>query len=40
VGLLERVPQRINERPLEYFGRSDLETLLASGNCADWIKIR
>ena len=40
VGLLERLPQRINERPPPYFGRNDLETLLSSGNCADWVKIR
>lgn len=39
VGLLERVPQRINERPPPYFGRNDLETLMASPSCADWIKI-
>lgn len=39
VGLLERPPQKINERPPMYFGRNDLETLMASGNCSDWIKI-
>ncbi|XP_028033966.1 tRNA-dihydrouridine(47) synthase [NAD(P)(+)]-like [Bombyx mandarina] len=39
VGLLERPPQRINERPPTYFGRDDLETLMASSNCTDWIKI-
>ncbi|CAF0858863.1 unnamed protein product [Didymodactylos carnosus] len=38
VGLLERV-QKINERPPYYFGRNDLETLLSSTNCSDWIKI-
>ena len=40
VGLLERLPQRINERPPPYYGRNDLETLLSSGDCADWVKIR
>ena len=40
VGVLERVPQRINEKPPYYVGRDDLETLMASGNCADWVKIR
>ena len=40
MGLLERIPQRINERPPPYYGRNDLETLLSSGDCADWIKIR
>lgn len=39
VGLLEQPPQKINERPPSYFGRDDLETLMASSNCADWIKI-
>ncbi|XP_033104235.1 tRNA-dihydrouridine(47) synthase [NAD(P)(+)]-like [Anneissia japonica] len=39
VGILERVPQRINERPPQYFGRDHLETLMASPDCKDWIKI-
>ncbi|VDK85425.1 unnamed protein product [Litomosoides sigmodontis] len=39
VGLLEVVPQRMNERPPFYHGRSDLETLLASDRSEDWIKI-
>ncbi|CAB4041842.1 tRNA-dihydrouridine(47) synthase [NAD(P)(+)]-like, partial [Paramuricea clavata] len=39
VGLLERLPQRINERPPPYVGRNDLETLMASNKCEDWIKI-
>lgn len=39
VGLLESPPQKINERPSVYRGRDDLETLMASGNCADWVKI-
>ena len=38
VGLTDR-PQKINQRPPLYFGRSDTETLLASANCKDWIKI-
>lgn len=40
VGLLEVVPQRINEAPKKFVGRNDLETLLASRNPADWVKIR
>ncbi|KAK7580445.1 hypothetical protein V9T40_001074 [Parthenolecanium corni] len=40
VGLLERPPQKINQRPPVYKGRDDLETLFASPNCQDWIKIR
>lgn len=39
VGLLEVLPQRINARPPAYFGRDELETLMASGDCTDWIKI-
>lgn len=39
VGLLERPPQKINERPPTYRGRDDLETLMASPCCTDWIKI-
>lgn len=39
VGILERPPQKINERPPTYIGRDDLETLMASSNCTDWIKI-
>ena len=40
VGLLEWPPQRINERPPCYTGRDELETLMASNNCQDWVKIR
>uniref|UniRef100_Q6PEH0 tRNA-dihydrouridine(47) synthase [NAD(P)(+)] n=1 Tax=Danio rerio TaxID=7955 RepID=Q6PEH0_DANRE len=39
VGLLERVPQRINERPPFYMGRDYLETLMASQHVDDWIQI-
>ncbi|XP_064456473.1 tRNA-dihydrouridine(47) synthase [NAD(P)(+)]-like [Ornithodoros turicata] len=39
LGLLEVLPQRINERPPPYYGRDDLETLMSSPFCADWIKI-
>ncbi|KAJ1943118.1 tRNA-dihydrouridine(47) synthase [NAD(P)(+)]-like protein, partial [Linderina macrospora] len=39
VGLLEVLPQRMNERPDAYFGRNDLETLMASDKVSDWIKI-
>ncbi|XP_041757720.1 tRNA-dihydrouridine(47) synthase [NAD(P)(+)]-like [Coregonus clupeaformis] len=39
VGLLERVPQRINERPPYYLGRDYLESLMASQHVGDWIKI-
>eukprot|EP00118_Oscarella_pearsei_P009383 m.54019 g.54019 ORF g.54019 m.54019 type:complete len:575 (+) comp34302_c0_seq1:173-1897(+) len=39
VGLLEFVPQKMNERPPLYCGRDELETLMASPNSADWVKI-
>ncbi|XP_068189768.1 tRNA-dihydrouridine(47) synthase [NAD(P)(+)]-like [Antennarius striatus] len=39
VGLLERVPQKINERPQYYLGRNYLESLMASQNVGDWIRI-
>ncbi|KAJ4164477.1 hypothetical protein LMH87_006150 [Akanthomyces muscarius] len=39
IGLLERLPPSINERPPAYRGRNDLETLMASPNYKDWIKI-
>lgn len=40
VGLLERVPQKINERPPYYLGRDYLESLMASQNVGDWVRIR
>jgi tRNA-dihydrouridine synthase 3 len=39
VGLLERLPQKINHRPPAYFGRDELETLMASHRCEDWMGI-
>ena len=39
VGLLERLPAKMNDRPYPFKGRDDLETLLASSNSADWVKI-
>ncbi|KAK8927413.1 hypothetical protein H634G_05307 [Metarhizium anisopliae BRIP 53293] len=39
VGLLEVLPPSLNDRPPAYVGRNDLETLMASGNYKDWIKI-
>uniref|UniRef100_UPI00398E708A tRNA-dihydrouridine(47) synthase [NAD(P)(+)]-like n=1 Tax=Pristiophorus japonicus TaxID=55135 RepID=UPI00398E708A len=39
IGLLEHVPQKINERPPYYLGRNYLETLMASQNVSDWVKI-
>ncbi|KAL3621350.1 hypothetical protein CASFOL_036262 [Castilleja foliolosa] len=39
VGLLDVIPQRINWRPPSYYGRDELETLMASDSAADWIRI-
>ncbi|KAM9737714.1 tRNA-dihydrouridine(47) synthase [NAD(P)(+)]-like [Menidia menidia] len=39
VGLLERVPQKINERPPYYMGRNYMESLMASQNVGDWVRI-
>uniref|UniRef100_A0A8C1V1G8 tRNA-dihydrouridine(47) synthase [NAD(P)(+)] n=1 Tax=Cyprinus carpio TaxID=7962 RepID=A0A8C1V1G8_CYPCA len=39
VGLLERVPQKINERPPFYMGRDYMESLMASQHVDDWIRI-
>jgi tRNA-dihydrouridine synthase 3 len=38
-GILEVVPQRINQRPPFYRGRDEMETLMVSDNAADWIKL-
>ncbi|ANB12579.1 Dus3p [Sugiyamaella lignohabitans] len=39
VGILEYLPPRINDRPPLWKGRNELETLLASTDYKDWIKI-
>ncbi|KAG7351078.1 tRNA-dihydrouridine synthase B [Nitzschia inconspicua] len=40
VGLLEVLPQKMNQRPPPHMmGRNDLETLFMSPLCSDWIKI-
>ena len=39
VGLLERLPARIQDRPPAFRGRNDLETLMASRESSDWVKI-
>lgn len=40
VGLLEHLPPNIQDRPPRFRGRNELETLMASENYKDWIKIR
>ncbi|KAK2875049.1 tRNA-dihydrouridine synthase 3 [Arthroderma sp. PD_2] len=39
IGVLEYLPPKINDRPPAWRGRDELETLLASDNYLDWIKI-
>jgi tRNA-dihydrouridine synthase 3 len=39
VGILDYLPPRIQDRPPAFRGRNELETLLASDNYKDWIKI-
>jgi tRNA-dihydrouridine synthase 3 len=40
VGLMEYLPPNIQDRPPRFRGRNDLETLMASENYKDWIKLR
>lgn len=39
-GLLEVLPQRINERAPPFRGRDELEDLMASPRASDWVKLR
>ncbi|KAL4267228.1 tRNA-dihydrouridine(47) synthase [NAD(P)(+)] [Pleurotus pulmonarius] len=39
IGLLEALPGRINDRAPAFRGRNELETLLASPDSRDWVKI-
>ncbi|TVY59509.1 tRNA-dihydrouridine(47) synthase [NAD(P)(+)], partial [Lachnellula cervina] len=39
VGILDHLPPSLQDRPPAYRGRNDLETLLASENYLDWVKI-
>ncbi|OBT67134.1 hypothetical protein VE03_04442 [Pseudogymnoascus sp. 23342-1-I1] len=39
VGILDHLPPSLQDRPPAYRSRDDLETLLASANYKDWIKI-
>ena len=40
IGLLEYLPPNIQDRPPRFRGRDELETLMASDNYKDWVKIR
>jgi tRNA-dihydrouridine synthase 3 len=39
IGILERLPPKINDRPPPFKGRNEMETLLSSHDYKDWIKI-
>ncbi len=39
VGILERLPPHLNDRPPKWQGRNEMETLLGSRDYKDWIKI-
>ncbi|EPS93028.1 hypothetical protein FOMPIDRAFT_1026661 [Fomitopsis schrenkii] len=39
IGLLETLPGRINDRAPAFHGRDELETLLASPDSRDWVKV-
>ncbi|KAI5779216.1 hypothetical protein EDC01DRAFT_621740 [Geopyxis carbonaria] len=39
LGILERLPPNIQDRPPPWKGRNEMETLLGSNNYKDWIKI-
>ncbi|KAF8933877.1 hypothetical protein EDD21DRAFT_158597 [Dissophora ornata] len=39
VGVLEVLPQKMNDRPPAFVGRNDLETMMASPDVKDWIKL-
>ena len=38
VGLLEVIPQKLNWRPPLYYGRDELESMMASDSAADWVR--
>lgn len=39
IGLLERLPQKMNDRPPAIVGRNDLETLMSSPHAEDWVRL-
>ncbi|CAB4256172.1 similar to Saccharomyces cerevisiae YLR401C DUS3 Dihydrouridine synthase, member of a widespread family of conserved proteins including Smm1p, Dus1p, and Dus4p [Maudiozyma barnettii] len=39
MGICERFPVKLNERPPNWIGRDEMETLLGSTNSNDWIKL-
>ncbi|KAI1792355.1 zinc finger dihydrouridine synthase [Ganoderma leucocontextum] len=39
IGLLETLPAKLNERAPAFRGRDELETLLASADSRDWVKV-
>lgn len=39
VGILDKLPPKLNQRPPKWRGRNEMETLLGSNDYKDWIKI-
>ncbi|KAG0677690.1 tRNA-dihydrouridine synthase 3 [Pichia californica] len=39
VGILDKLPPKLNQRPPKWRGRDEMETLLGSSDYKDWIKI-
>jgi tRNA-dihydrouridine synthase 3 len=39
VGILERGPQRMNDRPPAFVGRDELETWMGSAHAGDWVRL-
>jgi tRNA-dihydrouridine synthase 3 len=37
--VLQVLPQKMNDRPPAHYCRNDLETLMASTNSEDWVKL-
>lgn len=39
MGICERYPVLLNERPPKWVGRNELETQMGSSDVSDWIKL-
>jgi len=39
LGIIEVLPPRMNDRPPQFRGRDELETLISSGKSQDWVKL-
>lgn len=39
IGLLEKMPVKMNDRPPAFVGRDEMETLMGSTSAVDWIRL-